>query len=68
MTYEIMINEEQRAIIEAALLHYNASGKLNISDLGEATLLWSLFHTLPLEEEKCKEEGLTGPIVHGFCL
>lgn len=65
MSYTIAINEQQRAIIEAALRAAAPVGvpQYNGSDADETRVLLSLFADLPAEAANCPADT-----IHGFAL
>lgn len=61
-SYTIQINEDQRAMLTAALLEYAYPACFEAEDREELDLLALMFQTLPEEEKN------TPKVLHGFCL
>ena len=67
--FEILINEAQRAFIEAALREYNPPC-FEKEDREELTMLHDMFKDLPTEDNTWLDpsDGKRKLMTHGFCL
>jgi hypothetical protein len=73
-TYQIEINEQQRELILRAMCAYDKSllskepetGQYFDHELGEFTVLASMFEELPQEEQKDADGG--SKMLHGLCV
>lgn len=61
-SYTIQINEDQRAMIQAALSNYAYPACFEAPDKEELDLLVVMFHDLPRQEKDAPRS------LHGFCL
>lgn len=69
-SFLIQINEEQRKIINDALLMFDNDGPTRTKEQSEeVSMLLGLFSDLPNQENTyVRENGMYGLMTHGFCL
>lgn len=69
-SYEILINEEQRKLIQDALFHYRGLPQPTKLLHDEVVVLHDLFMDLPNQDNIWVDpvDGKTKHMTHGFCL